>query len=142
MIQSEAQEIFQSLISKSSQFTDVRLSDEYRLEVVDRWGYPARPEMSAGERQVLSLGFIAGMAKISGMEAPLVMDTPFGRLHSTHRENIVERLPELTGQWALFVQDEELRGTARKKLEQRIGVEYQLEFDHATGSTRIVELTS
>lgn len=140
-IQKEAREIFQSLISKATQFTDIRLTDDYKLDVVDRWGYPARPEMSAGERQVLSLSFIAGMSRISGMEAPLVMDTPFGRLHSVHRENIVERLPELSGQLTLFVQDEELRGTARKKLESRIGVEYNLEFDHTTGCTRVVEVT-
>jgi len=140
-IQTEARTIFQSLISKATQFSDIRLTDDYRLEVLDRWGYAARLEMSAGERQVLSLSFIAGMAKISGMESPLVMDTPFGRLYSVHRENIVEHLPDLTGQLALFVQDEELHGAARRKLEPRIGVEYSLEFDHATGCTRIVEVT-
>ena len=49
--------LFQRLIWKESQFEDIRLSEDYRLEVIDRWGLPARPELSAGERQVLSLSF-------------------------------------------------------------------------------------
>jgi DNA sulfur modification protein DndD len=84
-IQSEAKAIFQKLIWKDSQFQDISLSEDYRLEVYDRWGLPARRELSAGERQVLSLAFITGMAKVAGEEAPLVMDTPFGRLSSSHR---------------------------------------------------------
>ena len=66
--------------------------------------------MSAGERQVLSLAFIAGMAKVAreGETVPLVMDTPFGRLSSAHREKITEHLPEIADQLILFVTDEEL----------------------------------
>ena len=68
-IQAKAKEIFQRLIWKESQFQDVRLSEDYHLEVIDRWGLPAKPDLSAGERQVLSLAFIAGMAKVTGEEA-------------------------------------------------------------------------
>jgi DNA sulfur modification protein DndD len=96
--------------------------------VIDRYGKPARPELSAGERQVLSLSFITAMAQVSEEEAPLVMDTPFGRLSSDHRNNITKKLPELTSQLLLFVTDEELRDEARQNLEERIGAEYRLGF--------------
>jgi DNA sulfur modification protein DndD len=136
-IQAEAREIFRRLIWKDSQFREINLSDDYRLDVVDRWGLPARPELSAGERQVLSLSFITAMARVAGEEAPLVLDTPFGRLFSVHRESITANLPELTPQLVLLVQDEELRGQARKKLESRVGAEYVLEFDQSTGCTSV-----
>jgi DNA sulfur modification protein DndD len=133
-IESKMQEIFQSLIWKDSQFPMIKLTEEYKLEVYDLYGSPAREELSAGERQVLSLSFITAMAFVSGGKIPLVMDTPFGRLFSIHRENIVEKIPALTNQWILMVQDEELTGNALKKLSPRIGAEYKLVFENGCTS--------
>jgi len=138
-IEAKTKEIFRTLALKGDHFEDVRLGPDYNLEVIDRWGQPARPELSAGERQVLSLSFITAMARVSEEEAPLVMDTPFGRLSSQHRNLITEHLPELTSQLVLFVTDEELREQARKNLATRIGAEYRLQFDRQTSCTTIDE---
>jgi len=136
-IRKEAKSIFDTLIWKDSQFQDISISDDYHLEVLDRWGLPARRELSAGERQVLSLAFISGMSKVTGEEAPLVMDTPFGRLSSQHRENIATYIPEITKQLVLLITDEELHSTARANLEPRIDAEYELVFDQSTGCSSI-----
>lgn len=140
-IEKKTKEIFKQLVWKDSHFQDIHLGSDFNLEVIDRYGLPARPELSAGERQVLSLSFITAMSRISEEEAPLVMDTPFGRLSSQHRNSITQRLPELADQLVLFVTDEELRDQARKNLEPRIGAEYRLEFDRQTSCTEIVEVT-
>ena len=139
-IENETRNIFKQLVWKESHFQDVRLDENFNLEVIDRYDTPARPELSAGERQVLSLSFIAAMSRISDGEAPLVMDTPFGRLSSQHRNNITEHLPDLSDQLVLFVTDEELRDKARHNLETRIGAEYRLNFDHDTSYTEITEV--
>jgi DNA sulfur modification protein DndD len=139
-IEAEAKRIFKLLIWKSSHFQDIQLGNDYNLEVIDRYGRPARPELSAGERQVLSLSFITAMALVSGEESPLVMDTPFGRLSSQHRNSVTEHLPELASQLILLVTDEELRDQARSNLEPRIGAEYRLEFDPTSSCTQIVEV--
>lgn len=141
-IEAKTREIFKKLAWKSEHFSDVRLDENYHLEVIDRYGMPARPELSAGERQVLSLSFIAAMSRISEGEAPLVMDTPFGRLSSHHRNSITLNLPSLANQLVLFVTDEELRDQARQHLEPRIGREYRLQFDPRTSCTTIVEESS
>ncbi len=139
-IQSKTKEIFKLLVWKDSHFQDIQLGPDFKLEVIDRYGLPARPELSAGERQVLSLSFITAMSRISEEEAPLVMDTPFGRLSSQHRNSITEHLPDLADQLVIFVTDEELRGQARINLEGRIGAEYQLLFDPNTSCTEIMEV--
>ena len=139
-IEAQAKDIFQSLALKESQFQDVQFGEDYHLEVIDRWGLAARPELSAGERQILSLAFITGMAKVTGEEAPLVMDTPFGRLSRGHREAITQRIPEITDQLVILVTDEELHSQARENLVPRIGAEYLLDFDQDTGCTRVVDL--
>jgi len=138
-IEAKTNEIFKSLVWKDSHFQRVGLGPDYNLEVIDRYGTAARPELSAGERQVLSLSFITAMAQVSEEQAPLVMDTPFGRLSSHHRNSITANLPSLTSQLILFVTDEELRDEARQNLEPYIGAEYRLNFDDATGCTAIEE---
>jgi DNA sulfur modification protein DndD len=138
-IEAKTKEIFKLLAWKGDHFEDVRLSPDYNLEVIDRYGLPARPELSAGERQILSLSFITAMSRISEEEAPLVMDTPFGRLSSQHRNSITRHLPDLAEQLVLFVTDEELRDEARQNLESRIGAEYRLCFDPQSSCTTIEE---
>ncbi len=139
-IEAKTKEIFKQLVWKESHFQDILLDTEYNLEVIDRYGLPARPELSAGERQVLSLSFITAMSRVSEEEAPLIMDTPFGRLSSQHRNSITEQLPLLADQLVLFVTDEELRDQARKNIEPRIGLEYRLFFDPDTSCTEIREI--
>ncbi len=139
-IEEETRRIFHSLAWKGDHFQDVRLTEDYQLEVIDRYGLPARPELSAGERQVLSLSFITAMAMVAQREAPLIMDTPFGRLSSAHREAITYNLPMLAPQLVLFVTDEELRDKALDNLKPRIGAEYRLRFDANTSCTTIEEM--
>ena len=150
-VASETQEIFQILVWKDSHFRDVCLSPQFELQVTDRFGEQARPEMSAGERQVLSLAFVLAMAKVASQEMPLgmkdepfpiVMDTPFGKLSTQHRENITTTIPQIAKQLILFVTDEELHGQARANLEPSIGAEYHLQFDQDTSVTTIVPISS
>lgn len=140
-IQQKTEEIFKELIWKDSQFPSMKLSADFNLEVMDRYGEPARPELSAGERQVLSLSFITAMSRISQEEAPLVMDTPFGRISSQVRNNITSYLPKQLDQLVLFVTDEELRDQALENLNIYIGAEYKLNFDSETGCTKIIEVS-
>ena len=139
-IEAKTKEIFKLLIWKHTHFCRVQLGPDYNLEVIDRYGLPSRSDLSAGERQVMSLSFITAMSQISEEEAPLVMDTPFGRLSSHHRNSITKYLPELAPQLVLFVTDEELRDEARKNLNARVGAEYRLEFDQKTSCTEIIEV--
>ena len=136
-IETRTNEIFRTLIWKSSHFQEIRLDESYDLQVIDRYGMAARPELSAGERQVLSLSFITAMAQVSGEEAPLVMDTPFGRLSSHHRHNITANLPQLASQLILFVTDEEFNDQMRTNLKPFIGAEYHLNFDDLSSVTTI-----
>jgi DNA sulfur modification protein DndD len=137
-IEAKTRDIFQRLIWKDSTF-DVYLDENFNLEVSDRYNKQARPELSAGERQVLSLSFITAMSRVSEEEAPLVMDTPFGRLSAKPRSNITANLPALADQIVLLVTDEELHGEARANLNQYIGAEYHLVFDTTTNCTKIMD---
>lgn len=139
-IEETADRVFKELIWKSDHFTRVAVSDEYRLDVVDRYNSSAIDELSAGEREVLSLAFIIAMAQTSGDDAPLVIDTPFGRISEEPLEAIAQRLPSLTTQLILLVTDSELTDEARAILDPTVGKEYVLDFDDATGATQVMEV--
>jgi len=137
-IEEELKKIFYRLIWKKDQFPDVRLTENYRLQVYDKYGSPAREELGAGERQILSLSFITAVAFVAGGTIPLIMDTPFGRLSSEYRAYIVREIPNLTNQWVLLVQDEEVNPEMLEILRPRIGKEYRLSFED--GCTTVQEV--
>ncbi len=139
-IEVKTKEIFQQLAWKEGHFKDVQLDEDFNLEVIDRYDKTMKAELSAGERQVLSLSFITAMSRISEEEAPLVMDTPFGRLSEDHRNTITKHLPELADQLVFFVTDTELVGEARANVEPVVGAKYRLSFNTNNGCTEIVEV--
>lgn len=138
-IEAATKEVFDNLAWKQEHFQDITLDRDFRLEVIDRWGSPTRKELSAGERQILSLSFITAISRLSGEEAPLVMDTPFGRLSGNHLSAVAENLPNLTPQLILFVTDREWDEASKTNLEPRTGVHYMLDFNKKTGCTEIIE---
>lgn len=139
-IEKATKDVFSRLAWKQDHFQDVCLDQDFRMEVIDRWGTPTRKELSAGERQILSLSFIAAMSRLSNEEAPLVMDTPFGRLSGQHLKAVAENLPGLTPQLILFVTDREWDEASRTQLEPRTGFQYDLYFDEKAGCTEIKEI--
>ncbi len=148
-VQSETESIFKELVWNGDHFREVLLNKDYELQVIDESGEDVLPELSAGQRQILSLSFIAAMAKVAVKETipqlteesfPIVMDTAFGRLSRKHRENITRIIPDIANQLVLFVTDEELQGQAKDNLASRIGAEYELEFDRVAKTTKIKEI--
>ena len=148
-VQSETEKIFKELVWNGDHFREVLLNKDYELQVIDESGEDVLPELSAGQRQILSLSFIAAMAKVAVQETipqlteepfPIVMDTAFGRLSRKHRENITRIIPNIANQLVLFVTDEELQGQAKANLASRVGAEYELEFDRAAKTSKIKEI--
>jgi DNA sulfur modification protein DndD len=86
------------------------------------------PLRSAGAEQVVALSLIDGLSRANRAPGPVVMDTPFGRLDTKHRHNILSYLPDSARQFVLFVHDGELgEGTALESLAHRIGGKYEIQ---------------
>lgn len=134
-IEAKAQEIFSQLIWKEAQFTSVKISPNYELEVYDRWGTPARRELSAGERQFFSLAFILAMAEVTDVEAPFVIDTPLGRIDDEPRKRLAQSLPGLVPQLVLLMTNNEAK--VEPILKPRLGAKYVLDFK--AGATKVKE---
>ncbi len=122
----------------------VHINDDYSIEVFNRFGDPWLAQISAGQRQVLSIAFVAALAEAASnghlLEMPLFMDTPFGRLGAEHRENLMNLVPDKAAQWILLATDTEFRADEAGMLDAtgRWGKLYFLEQD-SSGNTLIRE---
>jgi DNA sulfur modification protein DndD len=66
---------------------------------------------SAGEKELFALSLIKALGKLSNRDAPMVIDTPLGRLDKAHRAAIVGRfLPNAASQVIVLATDSEIHG--------------------------------
>lgn len=115
LIGQEATRLFSGLLDTEGRETlrTVIVNADYSLQVLDRWNRPFLANISAGQRQIMSISFIAALARVASrhtlLEMPLFMDTPFGRLSYEHRQNLIRMVPGLASQWILLATDTEFR---------------------------------
>ncbi|NMC57798.1 MAG: hypothetical protein GYA51_00160, partial [Candidatus Methanofastidiosa archaeon] len=109
-VENKATEIFQRIRSKEY-FSKLPINDTYGLSIITEHGVLLnKAELrSAGEEQVLAFALIGGLNNCSEIEAPVFMDTPFGRLDTKHGTRVLGELPNLSEEVILLVTDRELR---------------------------------
>lgn len=124
-VESAATDLFSRLTTEPL-YSGVAISPDYTLRVLNDNGDPV-DLISAGGNQVMTMSFIGALAQCSASDAPMVMDTPFGRLDTGHRKSILNWIGELNTQTILFVQSGEYNASRdRSLLGDRVGREYQI----------------
>ena len=125
-------ESFQQLIRKPELIGRISISTEtFELTLYSPSGEIVTTErLSAGERQLLAVSVLWGLAKASGRPLPVVIDTPLGRLDGIHRGNLVENyFPFASHQVLLLSTDQEIDKQHQDSLKKSIGHEYQIAFN-------------
>jgi DNA sulfur modification protein DndD len=120
---------FNDLIWKDEDYT-VELGENYTVSVYGKHGDNKIGSLSAGEKQVLALSFMSALTKISGFNAPIVIDTPLGRISSKPKKRIAQNLPTYLKdtQITFLMTDEEYTDDVRARLQNSVANEYQLEY--------------
>ncbi|MGK7925704.1 MAG: DNA sulfur modification protein DndD [Spirulina sp.] len=140
----EVTQYFRHLLHKSDLVHTVTIdTDSFKLSLYDPQGQEVpKHRLSAGEKQLLAIAFLWGLAKISGRNLPIAIDTPLGRLDSSHRANLVERyFPYASSQVILLSTDTEIGKAEYDKLQEQdaIARSYHLKYDPELCQTTIEE---
>lgn len=141
-IEDKTKKQFFNLIWNPTSFRDIKIDDDYNLSVIHKSGLESIGSLSAGQRQVLALSFIAALNSVSGFKLPIIIDTPLGRISKETRLNIASKLPEFLEdkQVTLLVTDEEYTDEVRKKLGKNVGKEYEISLkEHDDGAIATIK---
>jgi len=115
-------------LAHKDQVEKITISDDGTTQIIGKTGKEITFDRSAGENQIFATALIAGLAKVSGVKAPMVVDTPLGRLDSKHRENILKFWTgDASRQVILLSQDEEIDYHFHKLIQDSVGKTYLLE---------------
>lgn len=130
------------LLRKDSLIEEVKIDpSSFELQLFGRGGRKINAsDLSAGERQLTALSLLWGLARASERPLPLVIDTPLGRLDSTHRQLLLERyLPKASHQVIVLSTDTEVDAEALSELGDAVGRTYRLVHSDEDQSTKVEE---
>jgi DNA sulfur modification protein DndD len=100
-----------------------------------------RSMLSAGEKQLFALSILWGLREVAGLQMPVIIDTPLGRLDSDHRMAMLQKfLPEVAHQVILLATDTEIDTTVIDELAPAVSHGYRMTFDTESGSTAVIPL--
>ncbi len=141
-LEMEVTECFRYLLHKSDLVHRVAIDTHtFSLSLYDLQGKPvSKHRLSAGEKQLLAIAFLWGLARVSGRRLPVAIDTPLGRLDSSHRSNLVERyFPSASHQVILLSTDTEIGEKEVKTLRENeaIAREYLLQYNPQSRQTTV-----
>jgi DNA sulfur modification protein DndD len=127
---------YNDLIWKNEDY-EVILTGEYEVRLYGPDGRKNLGSLSAGERQVLALSFMAALSKISGFSAPVVIDTPLGRISSEPKQLIAQNVPDYLDdtQVTFLMTDVEYDEDVRAYISNEVANEYHL--DYQDGVTEV-----
>lgn len=141
-LESLIQESFTALIRKNDLVKNIHINpDDFSLIIINKQNevIPTK-RLSAGERQLLAISILWGLAKASGRPLPVIIDTPLGRLDSEHRGHLVDNyFPNASHQVLLLSTDTEIDSKYRNALSKRIGKEYHIQY-HEDQKTSTITL--
>ena len=96
-------------------------------------------QLSAGERQLLAVAMLWGLARATGRPVPVVIDTPLGRLDGEHRRTIVERyFPDAGHQVILLSTDTEVDARFSELLDDAVAHRYLIGYDPQERSSSFI----
>ncbi len=94
--------------------------------------------ISQGERQMLFMSILWGLARTSGRPLPFMIDSPLFRLDVEHRSNLVDRFfPLASHQIILFSINTEIGQDEYSRLLPYISKSYTIQHDQTMGQTQV-----
>ena len=134
--------VFNQLSHKPDRISRVEInSDTFAVTLFDSSKRAlSKEELSAGEKQIYTTALLWGLAKTSGKPLPMILDTPLGRLDSSHRKLLVERyFPHASHQMILLSTDTEVDEFFHSLMDPYISHTFHLAYHKSEAHTTIRE---
>lgn len=136
---------FKKMTWKKDFFKRVAIDEDFRVSVVNNHDIEVLEELSAGERLCLAFAFSLTLSKEAGLDFPIVVDTPMGRLDPEVQVNLASVLAEATlgtnshanHQIIMLMTETEYNPSVEAALDARKPKVFEINFNTVTGETSI-----
>ena len=123
-VEANASHVFRKLVA-GPEYHGISIEGDYSVVPVDK-DAAVLPIPSAGGQQIVTLALIGGLNATAVHDAPLIMDTPAGRIDRTNRNRILQWIEELNQQIILMVHSGEFTATEISGLGIQIGRAFEI----------------
>ena len=136
-----ASNTFLTLTNRPDYYDGLHITEDYELKLLVNGNERDIAEQmpSAGQRQIIAYAFIAGLSRYTTRDAPVIIDTPIGRLDPTHKQNLIDHYHEFSNQVMILYQPNELSADDLSEMEQRVNEHYEIKIrDDMDSASEIV----
>ena len=134
-------QMFNSLMRKGQFLNSFKIDPQtFELTMLNHSNNPVfKHSFSAGETQLFFLSLLWALLKASKRQIPLVLDTLFGRLDRTHKENLIKKyLPVASEQVIILSTNTEVDEYYYNEMKPYIQQEFLLHFNRDTNRVDVI----
>ena len=136
---------FLTMTWKKDYYGSVSINSDFKVSVLKKNGVEDSHRMSAGETACLAFAFSLTLSKEAGLNFPIIVDTPMGRLAPDVQVNLAEVLVEATRgdrsssnhQMILLMTETEYNTKVAASLSIRRPKVLEISFDQNTSETQV-----
>lgn len=138
---------FKQMTWKKDSFKSVSIDANYKVAVLNNKDFEILSKLSAGERLCLAFAFSLTLSTVAGLNFPMVVDTPMGRLSPEVQVHLAKVLAEVTApgkdsaghQMIMLMTETEYNPKVAEALASRKPKVFEIQFDTELAETQIGE---
>ena len=130
LLEKYVSDVFTRMTNNPQMYVGLELDGDFQLKILthDRLKLsPSTFEPSSGTSQIIATAMIGGFNKYTTRSAPVIIDTPLGRLDLIHKKNMIEYYSEIAEQVIIFYQSSELNGADIHEISDHLASEWEIE---------------
>ena len=130
LLENSTSNIFSSLTNNPDLYKGLKIDRDFSMKVVrsDGTELPThRYSPSQGASQIVATSMIGGLNKFATKDAPIVIDTPMGRLDPDHRKNLINYYSKMSKQIIILYQPSELYPDDIQTIHDHLASEWEID---------------
>lgn len=123
-------DVFIRLTNNPQLYYKIEIKDDFSVRIIKNDGrafLTTRYSPSAGASQIVATAIISGLSNFATRDAPIVIDTPLGRLDPIHKENVIRHYSQMGRQIIVLYQPSEMVDQDIQVINNNIASEWVIE---------------
>lgn len=140
-VQEHATDTFLALTNRPDHYKGLKITENYELRVLTEGSERSIAEQkpSEGQKQIIAYAFIAGLSRYTTRNAPVVIDTPIGRLDREHKNNLLDYYHKFSGQVMILYQPNEMDEEDIQSLADRMSKHFEISINEDVSDASVID---